>query len=205
MVGLCALVAVGLAACSPGATPQLIGSYPRYGTPGPSLPPARVYDTRLDIEVPDVGYAVQQAAQLAEQAGGYLVASQSWYQDQRLFTALTLAAPASQFDSLRHSLIALGRLTDEQLTGRPAPYPIYPSPQSTIAVTFASYQPVLDLPPVPDPGWGLARTFSQAFGVSAAIFTFLINVLIWISVVAGPFVLIGLGLRWLVRRIRRPA
>ena len=147
ILGLCALVAVGLAACSPGATPQLIGSYPRYGTPSPNLPPSRVYDTRLDIEVSDVVYAAQQAAQLAEQAGGYLVASQSWYRDQRLFTAVTLAAPASQFDSLRRSLIALGRLTDEQLTSQPAPYPIYPSPQSTLAVTFASAQPLLGLPP----------------------------------------------------------
>jgi hypothetical protein len=41
--------------------------------------------------------------------------------------------------------------------------------------------------------------------VFASIFTVLIDVVIWVLVVVGPFVLMGLGLRWLIRRIRRPA
>jgi len=198
---LWALLAVGLTACS-GATPQLIGSYPLYGTPGPSVPPARIYNTNLDIEVSDVDYAAQQAARLAVGVGGYLVSSQSWYQNDRLHTALILAVPASQFDGLRRSLIGLGRLLGEQVTSQSAPYPSeWPQPSSTISVMFDATP---SLPTMPNLGWSPAQTFSQAFGVFAAIFTFLINVVIWISVVVGPFVLIGLGLRWLVRRIRRP-
>ncbi len=206
-LGLCViLVAAGLAACSSGATPQLIGSYPLYGTPGPNAPPSRFYNSNLDIEVSDVDYSAQRAARLAVDSGGYLVSSQSWYQDERLHTALILAVPASQFDSLRRSLIALGRLLGEQLSSQPAPYPSeWPQPTSTISVTFDAAPGWPGLPTMPNLGWSPAQTFSQAFGVFAAIFTFLINVVIWISVVVGPFVLMGLGLRWLVRRMRRPA
>ena len=206
VIGLCALVAAGLTACSPGATPQLIGSYPLYATPGPYAPLARIYNTSLDIEVADVDGAARQAIQFATQAGGYLIEAQSWYQAERRHTRLSLSVPPGQFDYVRGSLIGLGRLVDEQLTSQPAPYQIYPPPpESTIAVTFVSAQPWPTLPEPPNLGWSPARTFGQAFGVFAGIFTFLINVLIWVSVVVGPFVLMGLGLRWLVRRIRRPA
>jgi hypothetical protein len=43
----------------------------------------------------------------------------------------------------------------------------------------------------------------RAWQVTASIFTFLLDGLIWIGVVAGPFVLIGLGILFLVRRARR--
>jgi hypothetical protein len=205
LLGLCALVAVGLAACSPGAAPQLISSYPLYGTPGPGAPPGRVYNTSLYIEVSDVDDAARQATRLAVGVGGYLVSAQSWSQDERPHTALVLAVPPSNFDGLRQSLIGLGRLLGEQLTSQPAPYPSeWPQPTSTISVTFAARPARPDWPALPSLGWSPARTFNQAFGVFAAIFTFLLNVLIWISVVVGPFVLMGLGLRWLVRRMRRP-
>ena len=203
---LCLLAVAALAACSGSATPQLIGSYQRYGTPTPFVPLARVYNTNLEIEVSDVDLAAQQAARLAYDNGGYLVASQSWYQDGRWRTALTLSVPASQFDTLRRSLIALGRLLDERLASQPAPWPGYPAqPESIVSVTFSTAGPLVELPALPNLSWSPARTFAQAFGVFAGIFTVLIDVLIWVSVVAGPFVLMGLGLRWLMRRIRRPA
>jgi hypothetical protein len=203
---LCLLAVAALAACSGSATPQLIGSYPRYGTPTPFVALARVYNTNLEIEVADVDAAAQQAARLAYDNGGYLVASQSWYQDGRRRTALTLAVPAGQFDTLRHSLIVLGRLLDERLTSQPAPWPSYPTqPESVVSVTFSTAGPMVEFPALPSLGWSPARTFAQAFGVFASIFTVLIDVVIWVSVVVGPFVLMGLGLRWLIRRTRRPA
>src|SRR5438876_3522886 len=104
---LCLLAVAGLAACSGSSTPQLIGSYPRYGMPTPFAPPLRVYNTNLEIEVADVDSAARHAARLAYDNGGYLVASQSWYQDGTLRAALTLSVPASQFDTLRRSLMAL--------------------------------------------------------------------------------------------------
>jgi hypothetical protein len=45
-------------------------------------------------------------------------------------------------------------------------------------------------------------TFRAAFSVFAALFTYLVDILIWLTVVGGPFVLMGLGLRALVRRWR---
>jgi Domain of unknown function (DUF4349) len=200
------LATLGLAACSGSATPQLISSYPRAGTVAPVAAPSRVYNTSLDVEVPDVDSAAQQAVRLAAGDGGYLVASQPWYQAERRFTTLTLSVPADQFDSLRSSLIDLGRLVSEQLSSQPAPWPSYARPpQSIISVTFTTASPRIDLPALPNLGWSPVTTFSQAFGVFASIFTVLIDVIIWVTVVVGPFVLMGLGLRWLLRLIRRPA
>jgi len=205
VAGLWVLAGLVLAGCSGSATPQLISSYPRAGSGAPVAAPARVYNTSLDIEVTDVDAAAQQAARLAAGDGGYLVASQSWYQGDQQFTALTLSVPADEFDSLRRSLIDLGRLLDEQLTSQPAPWPPYaPPPQSIISVTFSSAPQRISLPTLPNLGWSPVDTFAQAFRVFASIFTVLIDVIIWITVVVGPFVLIGLGLLWLVRRMRRP-
>ena len=204
-IGLCALMVAGLAACGPGTTPQLIGSYPLYPTPGPYLPPGRVYNTSLDIEVADVDGAARQATQFATQAGGYLIEAQSWYQAERRHTRLNLSVPPGQFDYVRGSLIGLGRVVDEQLTSQPAPYQIYPPPpESTIAVTFVAARAWPTLPEPPNLGWSPARTFAQAFDLLAGIITVLVDVLIWICVVIGPFVLLGLGLRWLARRSRPP-
>jgi len=206
VIAIFALAGLALSACSGGATPQLISSYPRTGTVAPFAAPARVYNTSLAIEVSDVDWAAQEANRLAASDGGYLVASQSWYQENSRFTALTLSVPADQFNSLRRSLIDLGRLLSEQLTSQPAPWPPYgPPPQSIIYVTFSSAPQQVNLPSLPHLGWSPVDTFVQAFGVFAGIFTVLINVLIWILVVVGPFVLIGLGLRWLLRRIHRAA
>jgi hypothetical protein len=201
------LLAGALAGCSGSATPRLIGSFPRYATPTPQsglrqiLPPARAYSTTLEIEVADVDAAAQQAADLAHGYGGYLAASQSWYQDGRLHTSLTLAVPGSQFDALRRSVAALGRLINERLSSEPAPWQIYPAqPEAWIMVTFSPAQPLVELPALPNLGWSPARTFAQAFAVFTGIFTVMIDVLIWVGVVVGPFVLMGLGLRWLIRR-----
>ncbi len=194
-----------LAACSGSTTPQLIGSYPRYATPTPFVPAWRAYSTTLQIEVADVDTVAQQATQLAYSYGGYLVASQSWYQDGRLSTSLTLAVPGDQFDALRRSIILLGRLVDENLTSRPVPWPPYSElPQAVVSVTFSTPRPLVELPAPPILGWSPIQTFIQAFAVFARIFTVMIDVFIWIGVVAGPFVLMGLGLRWLVRRTRPP-
>jgi hypothetical protein len=199
-----ALLAVALLTGCAAATPQLIGSYPRNPAPTAYFPLDRAYSTALHIRVADVDAAARSATQLAGAAGGYLQGSQSWYQDGSLVTSLTLAVPASRFTDLRAALASLGQLLDEQLTSAPA-YPYSAAAlQATIIVTLTSRGAPAS-PPAP-PAWALspAQTFAQAFAVFSLIFTVLVDVLIWVSVVAGPFVLVGLGLRWLVRRYRRP-
>ena len=197
------LFAVLLAGCSAAAaTPQLIGSYPQVTPPAPNPRPQRVYRTALQIEVTDVGSAASRASQLAYDAGGYLDSSQSWYRDGHLVISLSLAVPSEHFDDLRRSIIALGQLVGEQLSSDAVPWPPT-APYAYIAVTFTSPPPLVQLPAPAVPGWSPAQTFAQAFSVFAFIFTILIDVLIWVSVVAGPFVLMGLGLRWLLQHTRR--
>ncbi len=118
------LIAATLAACGGSATPQLIGSYPRGseegvvtssgGAPTNTLV---VYNAYLELEVFDVASAAKQAEQLAYEYGGYLVNSQSWYQDDQKYATLTLAVPVNRFDSAREALLRLGTLTHESTSG----------------------------------------------------------------------------------------
>lgn len=50
--------------------------------------------------------------------------------------------------------------------------------------------------------WDPAVTFRAAFGVFLRVFQLLVDALIWIVVVAGPFVLMGVGLVVILRRVR---
>jgi hypothetical protein len=199
-----------LAACGPSATPQLIGTYPRGDNPPPPGAPFPgrliVYNARLTLDVGDVDSAAAHATQLASDYGGYLVDSQAWYQGERKYAALTLAVPVPHFDSLRQALLGLGTLVSESISGEPKPINASDwNTYSTITLHLQSAAPALRLewPQWPTWGWSPVRTFTQAFGVFFALFAWLVDALIWIAVVIGPFVLMGLGVRVLVRRLRR--
>jgi hypothetical protein len=198
--------ALALAACS-GSAPQLIGAYPK-GTTGnvaPSEALLLVYNAYLTLDVADVDSAAERATQLAYDHGGYLVSSQAWYQDGRKYATLTLAVPVPRFDDLRSALLNLGTLVSETVSGEPKP--IRGDDWNTFAhitVQFQPAAPMISLPKLPDFGWNPGRTFGQAFGVFFSIFTFLVDALIWITVIVGPFVLMGFGLRAVVRRMRKP-
>lgn len=207
--GLAVALALLLAACSPSATPQLISTYPRADGPPPTAPfPGRliVYNADLTLEAADVDSAANRAAQLASDYGGYLIDSRAWYQGERKYAALTLAVPVPHFDSLRQSLLGLGTLVSESVSGEPKPIHTADwNTYSTITLRLQSSAPSFrfEWPALPTWGWSPARTFTQAFGVFFAIFAWLVDALIWIVVVIGPFALMGLGLRALARRMRR--
>lgn len=196
--------ALALAACGPGSAPQLIGSYSRTG---PAVPPPNVlivYSTYLTLDVADVDAAAERATQYASDYGGYLAESRAWYQDGRKYAALTLAVPAPNFDSLRQALLGLGTLVSESLSGDPKP--INTSDWNTyshITLNLQPAPPAISLPPLPTLGWNPGRTLAQAFGVSFTIFAFVVDVLIWLVVVLGPFALVGWVARALWRRLRR--
>ncbi len=212
------LLVLTLAACAGQATPQRIGSYPRGGAPAPAVPetiphypPAPpnllvIYNATLELEVSEVDAAARRATQLAYDYGGYLVSSQAWFQGEQKHATLTVAVPATRFEPARRALLDLGLLLRETVSGeltygggagwatfshltlqlRPAPDPF-----------------TLPRPRLPAAGWNPARTFERAFAVFAGIFSFLVDALIWATVVIGPFVLVGLGLRAVVRRVWR--
>lgn len=195
------LGALGLAGCAPGSTPQLIGTYPRSGLAAPPADLRIVYSSALTLEVWDVDAAAERAVTLASDYGGYLVESRAWQLEGRQQATLSLAVPAPNFDELRQALLDLGTLIEETVSSQPKP--IYPEDWSTftqITLSLRSAAPALKLPDWPGNGWNPARTFGQAFAVTAAIFAFVADILIWALVVVGPFVLVGLGLRALWRR-----
>ncbi len=206
---LTALIALlSLAACAP-ATPALIGAYrPDASQPIATyvLPPAGqilVYDAYVEMEVRDTAAAADRAAQLAADHDGYLSSSQQWREDGHSHTTVTLAVPSHYFDSLHTALLDLGRLRSERTSGTLVS-PAYPGQviYATITVHFIPSPPLVTLPRLPGVEWDPADTFASAFALFAAIFTFLLDIVIWLAVVVGPFALLGLGLRWMVRRVR---
>jgi hypothetical protein len=47
------------------------------------------------------------------------------------------------------------------------------------------------------------QTFQRAFGVFVNIFGFLVDIVIWVGVVIGPFLLIGWGIWSAIKRLHR--
>jgi hypothetical protein len=198
------LLAAGLlAACSPGSAPQLIGSYPRSGVPAPPADIRVVYTAYLTLEVRDVDLAITQAADYAVAYGGYLAESRAWYQNDRKYASVTLAVPAPNFDRLRQAVLGLGTLLSESISGQPRP--IGGDDWRTFTHITLDLQPApaaIPLPPLPAPGWDPGRTLARALGVSYAIFGFVVDILIWVLVVGGPFVFLAWLARWAWRRSR---
>ncbi len=196
------LLSVMLAACS-GKEPKQIAIYPR-STPV-ALPPGMtfVYSGYQELKVWDVDRTAEEAAQLAYNYGGYLYSSQSWYSDNHKATTLQLAVPTANFDSLLNALHNLGELVSENVSGEwvDQSYNGYPQQYSTITLQLRSGS--LSLPEPETPGWNPLRTLQKAFGVFVTIFGFLADILIWVLVVGGPFVLVGLGIGWIVKRSRK--
>jgi hypothetical protein len=201
------LLAVLPAACAGSATPQLIGAYP-----GPALTtiapstsaPLLTYDAYLVLRVPAVARAAERAEALAYNHGGYVAQSQTWHDGDQLRATLSLAVPVPAYDGLHAALLQLGTLESEHLSGSLTAYgdgrPW--SRFSTITVHFAPAHAAWRWPAQPSLGWSPLATLRAAFAVSASLLTFLLDLVIWLVVVLGPFVLIALGLRALARRWR---
>jgi hypothetical protein len=208
-------IAAALAACS-SAAPRQIATYPAEAPPATPAPIARepyprdqivVRNAYLEFEVNDVDAAAGRVAALAYEHGGYPVTTQSWVQDGRQVTTVTLAVPAGRFDELRRRLLDLGTLitertssetvpNDESSSDRSRAYPPYTQVTVLLRPAAVSF--------VTTNGWNPARTFERAFGVVASIFQVVADVLIWVIVVGGPFALVGWGVWALLRRVRRP-
>ena len=200
-------LAFGLAACS-GAGPQLIGTYPKeIGSSTRASPPANLliaYNAYMELEVSNLDRAAEQATQVTYDHGGYLVSSDTWSSEGRKCATLTLAVPVLQFDPVHAALLDLGQLRREDISGQP----VHVSPGgegwntfSNITVQLRTAASGFHISP-PSLGWSPVRTFEQAFGVFASIFTWLVDLLIWLVVIVGPFGLMGWGLVALVKRVR---
>jgi hypothetical protein len=161
-----------------------------------------VYRAYMELLVRDVDGAAERAARLAYDFGGYLEGSQSWYVDGRKATTVTLAVPTRNFQGLRQALLGLGTLMSENITGEPEDRR-YGEPWDEFSHITLQLRPGgLNLPVFDPPGWDPMRTLQQALNVSLSILGFLADILIWVVVVAGPFMLLG-WLGWkLARRVK---
>ena len=169
----------------------------------PSLPYGQfVYNASLVIETGDPSDAAVEAETIALRSGGYLVRSaSSWKQDGKSWTTLPLAVPASSYPKVYADLVDLGDLISAVTSGEWTPGGFGYETYSEIAVTFQ--EGGWRWPELTIGSWNPGRTFSQAFGVFVAIFGFIADLLIWLLVVAGPFILVILGARAVWRRLSR--
>jgi hypothetical protein len=202
-----------LAGCSAISTPRLIAAYPS-GVKQPPQPPspstypqptqAFVYHARLEIEAWRPSHAADKAVDLAARYGGYLVSSNAWRTGGKERVSLALAVPLYNFDALYTDLQGLGKVVGEQVWGEwqsdsrypPGGVPGY----SQITLEIASRG--MDLRLIFPDGWNPGRTFASAMRVSAAIYRTLLDASIWLLVLIAPLVLIVLGVRFVIQKIR---
>jgi len=201
-------IACILAACGGGATPQLIGSYPRgsetgayTASEGAPMNTLVVYNAYLELEVYDVDSAAERAKQLAYDYGGYLASSQSWYQGSQQYATLILAVPVARYDDLRDSLLRLGTLKSESTSGEL----INTYDGSNGWNTFSNI--TVQLRPASVPNRAVEAASNWIADVVAFVFR-LATGLFWVAVFLAPpfFMVVGVvnTLRWLIARFRRP-
>lgn len=202
------LAALFLAGCAGSSTPKMIGSYPsgshgETGQPQYSPPAEYVYDAYIELEVSNADRATSRAEDLAYGYGGYLVSSQSWRMDGKKNITLTLAVPAANFGYLRAALLDLGTVLSENVSGEWVQSG-YGSNEWNIysQITLQLHSKAFSLPTISLGGWRPLQTLLQALGVSLSIFSFVVDFVIWIVVVLGPFVLLIWGVRLLYRKLR---
>jgi hypothetical protein len=192
------------AACAGSANPQLIAAYPSKGNPQrqPDRSMQFVYDAFMEMEVRNPVAAAEHAEECVDDFGGYLVGSQSWTQAGQQHVQLVLAVPAPNYAALHQAILDLGTLQSEQVSGQwessryGGDWNVY----SEVTVTF---HPHLSVRPVfVTTGWSPVRTLERAWSVFVRIFAFLVDSLIWITVLVGPFILMGLGLWAVIRKLR---
>lgn len=188
-----ALLAV---ACDGTQLPQVIASYPRQDPPPPNT---AVTEAHLELEVRDMDAAVETVEHLAARYGGYVVETQHWGSHETRAATLTVLVPAADFKAFNRALRALGPPTSERLTERVDGYRVR---STQVRVILRETAPALVAPR--RAGWNPVATFRAAFAVFTSVFQVLVDGLIWIVVVAGPFALMALGLLALMRRLRRP-
>ena len=203
------LFALLLAGCSVASQPTMIASYPsesRVESPGsmglPPPPAQYVYDAYIELDVTNADRAAGRAVDLTYSYGGYLVSSQAWSSDDKQHTTLVLAVPVANFDETYNSLVDLGTPVNEHIsgewvsTGAGNEWTVYSeitlqlNSKETTWFSFSGTR------------WSPLNTAQSAFNVFITIFGFLVDILIWIVVVIGPFLVIAYIARRVVRKLR---
>jgi hypothetical protein len=190
-----------LTACSRADAPEQIAAY-AIDEPIAVYPHSSestlVYNSTLDMEVSNVERAAERAKEIAFEAGGYLISAQSWYRDGEKHTTVVLAVPIYQFDLVRDDILRLGKLSGEWISSELIS-PGIGTRDKYSQITIYLHPRETGLPKISLPNFHPLHTIKKAFGVFVSIFGFLLDILIWVIIVAGPFILIGLGIRRLIQ------
>jgi hypothetical protein len=201
------LLSLVLFGCANSASSPEI-SFEPHRTPIAIYPPGipRSYRANLEISVADVDIATAKAAQMIKEFDGNIVDSSAWYSRNQKNVKLEIDVPFRNFEGLHASLLGLGKILKESPAGN-STIPNYDTNSayemmSHISLMIISERAVA-FPNFQIAGWNPLSTFRRAFNIFIRIFGFLVDILIWLLVVLGPFLLIGLGFWWLFRRVRR--
>jgi hypothetical protein len=192
-----------LVSCASGnATPQLVASYPAENqiVSYPVTPPDMVvvYNATIELEVPDVDSCADKVNSLIYGYGGYLASSQSWYQDGEVNTTLVLAVPIIHFETVHRALLRLGDLVSERVSGELKPLDYGGVEwQSFTYITLHLHPKDTTFPALSSSDWRPAQTLTRAWHVFTTIFGFLVDIIIWVGVVVGPFFFLG----WLAKKL----
>ncbi len=183
-----------LTACSP----HLIAAQPREKAiatyPAPVYPQSTCTAT-LELGVTDVAESEAALAEIAAQHNGYVQEATAWYENDQRHSAVTLRIPAYAFQAARTEVRALGRVRDEWGQASPC------RPGTGYAQITVYLHPKSGGSPPSRP----LRTLQRAWGVTLTLFGYLLDALIWLTVVGGPIALLAWGAYTLYRKIRRGA
>ncbi|MBI5082196.1 MAG: DUF4349 domain-containing protein [Chloroflexi bacterium] len=201
-LSLLSLISFFAAACSTPGTPTMSGSYPQ-GSDSPSSSEYNsnipnntlvVYNAYMELEVSDTEYAARQAKQIAASQGGYLVSSRSWYSNGERWTTLTLAVPLARFDYVYQSLLRLGTLINDSVSGDRVKVDYESNPYNTFSNITLQLRP---------PAWNVGKGVSSWF---ATLWSFIVT-LFWLAVAVTPLILMGIGgvtvMRWIASRVKK--
>ncbi len=184
-----------LTACAP----HLLAAQPRgkvvatYPAPAPAYPQSACTAT-LELAVTDVAEREAALAEIATQYGGYTGKVTAWYEEGRRHSAVSLYVPAYAFRDARAEVRALGTVLDEWGSVSPcrarfgyAQIAVYLHPRTTAG----------NPPPRP------LRTLQSAWHVTLTLLGYLLDALIWLTVVGGPLALLAWGVYTLYRKLHR--
>lgn len=153
----------------------------------------------LFLQVEDLEKSHLAARQIAYDHSGYVLDEQTWFSEPYHNRILVMAVPSQFFNQTIIELKELGQLESQNISKTSVRnYYEAASGRLMANITLHLFSGV-EAVEVDFFGWNPLATASKAFSVFVSIFGFLVDIAIWLVVVLGPFVLIGLGARavWL--------
>jgi hypothetical protein len=193
-LGALLFLVIFVTACNGTDLPEVIATYPRQEV---GQAQAVVTEAQVELSVRDVKSAALKVIDLALTHGGYLIEEQSSGNTRH---TLTVWLPAGNFNGFYRGLLALGQLEGERITETVGEHPLR---DTHVTIALRQSNVVYAYPAPVNRSWNPANTARAAATVFLSLFRAVVDALIWILVVAGPFALMFLGLLALIRRLHR--